>query len=75
MRAASFQLADGDRRKVEADGNADGAGDDWRHQSFDPACADGHDHKADKGIERAAGNDAAERDGDIGIGAGTAIAG
>ena len=58
---------DGSRREVEADDRDDGAGNDRRHQPFDPFDAGAHDDEAHGAVNEAADDDAAERHGNVGI--------
>ena len=52
-------------REVKPDRHYHGAGNHRRHQTFDPARADFHHQQADEHIERAAGDDSAERDAEM----------
>src|SRR5690606_14360775 len=75
VEAAAADTLHGDRREVEADHRDDGAGHYRRHQRLDPAMADLHDDQANQRIDRAGGDDAAERHRNVRVGPGAGIGG
>ena len=68
VKVACGHVFDGHAGQVQTDHGHHGAGDDRRHHALDPAGANGLHHQADDGVERAAGDDAAQRHADVGVG-------
>ncbi|MDG5974180.1 outer membrane receptor protein [Hydrogenophaga taeniospiralis CCUG 15921] len=74
VEARGRHVLDRDAGQVQADHRHHRAGDHRRHQAFDPARADGLHQRADQRVDDAAGDDAAERHADVGVGPRSGVA-